>query len=85
MKCRKPLFASVSVLFAVLLSSNLGALNAQGPDLTSLTFVRAQTGKPQCSNACQARFRNCLSLKQIPSLECRGVYRDCVRFTCGPP
>jgi hypothetical protein len=74
--------AIVSVPFAVLLSASTGALNGRDADLTYLTAAAAQTAKPQCMNTCRARYRNCQSLKQIPSSECRGVYQDCTRFTC---
>jgi hypothetical protein len=33
-------------------------------------------------DTCRARYRDCLSLKQIPSSECRGIYQDCIRYTC---
>jgi hypothetical protein len=46
------------------------------------TLARAQTAKQQCINTCRARYRDCLSLKQIPSSECRGIYQDCARYTC---
>ena len=81
MKCSKRSFAFVSVLFAVLLSSGSGKLNARDADPASLTFVVAQTSRRQCINTCRARYRDCLSLKQIPSYECRGVDRDC-RYNC---
>ena len=81
MKCRKRSFAVVSVLFAFLLSLSTGTLNARDADLASLTFAAAQTAK-QCTNTCRARYRDCRSLKQIPSSECRGVYQDCIRYTC---
>jgi hypothetical protein len=87
MKCSKRSFPVVSVLFAVLLSLlslvvSKGPLNARDADLASLTFAVAQTAKQQCINTCRARYRDCRSLKQIPSSECRGVYQDCTRFTC---
>jgi hypothetical protein len=87
MKCSKRSFASLSVLFAALLSLLLlvmstGILNARDADLASLTFAAAQTAKRQCVNTCRARYRDCLSLKQIPSSECRGIYQDCSRYTC---
>ena len=82
MKCSKRSFAVVSVLFAVLLSSSTGTLNARDADLASRTFAAAQTAKQQCMNVCRARYRACFSLKQIPASECRGVYQDCIRFTC---
>jgi hypothetical protein len=82
MKCRKRSFAVVSVLLAPLLSLSTGTLNARDADLASLTFAAAQTAKQQCINTCRARYRDCLSLKQIPSSECRGIYQDCTRYTC---
>ena len=74
-------FAFVSILYAALLLSSTGTLNARDADLASLTFAAAQTSK-QCVNTCRARYRDCLSLKQIPPSECRGVYQDCIRNTC---
>ena len=82
MKCSKRSFAVVSVLFALLLSLSTGTLNARDADLASLTFAAAQTAKQQCMNTCRARYRDCRSLKQIPSFECRGIYQDCTRDTC---
>jgi len=83
MKCSKRSFAVASVPFALLLSLSTGrTLNARDADLTSLTVAAAQTSHRQCMNTCRARYRDCQSLKQIPSSECRGVYRDCTRFTC---
>jgi hypothetical protein len=79
MKCSKRSFAVVSVLFAVLLSSSQGTLNAPDADLGPLIFAAAQTAKQQCIKTCRARYRDCRSLKQIPSFECRGVYQDCTR------
>jgi hypothetical protein len=87
MKCSKRSFAVVSVLFAALLSLlsllvDTGTLNARDADPASLTFAAARTAKQQCINTCRARYRDCLSLKQIPSFECRGIYQDCNRYTC---
>ena len=82
MKCSKRSFTIVSALFAVLLSSSTETLNARDADLASRTFAAAQTAKQQCINTCRARYRDCLSLKQIPSSECRGIYQDCTRYTC---
>jgi hypothetical protein len=82
MKFSKRSFVVVSVLFAELLSLSTGALDAGHADLASLTFAAAQTAKQQCKNTCRARYRDCLSLKQIPSSECPGIYQDCTRFTC---
>jgi hypothetical protein len=82
MKCRKRSFAATPVLLALLPLSNAGALNARDANLGSLFFAAAQTTKQQCINICRARYRDCLSLKQIPSSECRGIYQDCTRSTC---
>jgi hypothetical protein len=82
MKCSKRSVAVASVLFALPLSMSMGTLNARDADLASFTFAAAQTAKHQCINTCRARYRDCLSLKQIPSSECRGVYQDCTRYTC---
>jgi hypothetical protein len=65
----------LAFLFAVLLSLSTGTLNARDADLASLTFAAAQTNKQQCINACRSRYRHCLSLKQIPSSECRAFTR----------
>jgi hypothetical protein len=82
MKCSNRSFAVVSVLFALLLSFSTGTLNARDADLDSLVFVAAQTANQHCINTCRARYRDCRSLKQIPFAECRGIYRDCTRYTC---
>ena len=84
MKCSKRSIAIMPVLFA-LLQLSTGTLNARDADLTALTFAAAQTAKRQRMNTCRARYRDCLSLKQIPSSECRGIYQDCTRFTCNAP
>jgi hypothetical protein len=82
MKCSKRSFAVVSVLFTFLLSLSAGTLNARDTDPASLTLAAAQSAKQQCTNTCRARYRDCRSLKQIPSFECRGIYQDCTRNTC---
>jgi len=82
MKCTKRWFAIVSVIFAVLLSLNIGTLNAREADVAARTFAAAHTAKQQCINACRARYRDCRHMNQLPSSECRGIYRDCTRYTC---
>ena len=82
MKCDKQSFAAASALFALLLSLGTGTLNARDADLSSPIFAAAHTAKQQCINSCRARYRDCRSLKQIPSFECRGVYQDCTRNAC---
>jgi hypothetical protein len=75
-------FTVVSVLFAVLLSLSTETLNARDADFASRTFAAAHTANRKCINTCRARHRSCLSSKQIPSIECLGVYQDCTRYTC---
>src|SRR5262249_1590355 len=82
MKCSKRSFAVVSLLFAVLLSLNIGILHARDADLASRTIAAAQTAKQQCINTCRARYRDCRRLNQVPSFECGGFYQDCTRYTC---
>lgn len=82
MKCSKRSFVFVCLLFAVLLSSSIGALNARDTDPASRIFAAAQTAKQRCINTCRARYRDCRRLKQLPSSECRSVYEDCTRYTC---
>jgi hypothetical protein len=82
MKYSKRSLAVVSVLFAALLSLNIGTLGARDADLASRSFAAAQTAKQQCMNTCRARYRDCRHQKQIPSFECQNVYQDCTRYTC---
>ena len=82
MKSSKRSFAVVSVLSAVLLSLSIATLNARDSEIASHTFAAAQTVKQQCLNTCRARYRDCRRLNQLPSYECRGVYNDCIRYTC---
>jgi hypothetical protein len=79
MKCTKQSFAVICVLLAVPLSLSLGRLNARDADRA---LAAVQTAKQQCINTCRARYRDCRHLNQLPSFECRGVYRDCSRYTC---
>jgi len=65
-----------------LLLTTGAALNARDADFASRTFAAAHTAKGKCINTCRARYRDCLSLKQIPSSECRGIYQDCTRYAC---
>jgi hypothetical protein len=82
MKCTKRSFAVICVFLALPSSLSVGRLNARDADLASGTLAAAQTAKQQCINTCRARYRDCRHLNQLPSFECRGVYRDCSRYTC---
>ena len=79
MKCNKPSFLAVSVLVLALLPLSSATLNARD---ASIVMAAAQTAKQQCIKVCRDRYRACISLKQIPPSECRGVSQDCIRFTC---
>ena len=82
MKCNGLSFTVAVILFVAFLPLSSEPLNARDADNASTTFAAAQTAKQNCMNVCRSRYRDCLSLKQIPSFECRGVYQDCVRYTC---
>jgi hypothetical protein len=82
MKYSKRSFAVVLLLFAALLSLSTGTLNAREADLASRSFAAAHTAKQQCMNTCRARYRDCRHLNQLPSVECRGIYQDCTRYSC---
>jgi hypothetical protein len=82
MKSSELKLATVSALFAVLLSSSTEALDARDADLAPLTLAAAQTAKQQCTKPCRARYRDCRRLNALPSFECRDVYQDCIRYAC---
>lgn len=82
MKCTKPSLVVICALLAAPLYPSIGTLNARDSALATDTLAAAQTAKQQCMNTCRARYRDCRRLKQLPSFECRGVYQDCIRFTC---
>jgi hypothetical protein len=43
-----------------------------------ISVAAAQSDKQKRSNACRARYRDCIRLNQIPSFECQFVYNDCI-------
>jgi hypothetical protein len=69
---------------AVLLTAMIMmSISGQSHALDAPVAVAAsQNAKQQCLNTCRVRYRDCLSLKQIPSVQCRGVYQDCSRMAC---
>jgi hypothetical protein len=82
MKYNKRSFVVVSAFFALFLSLSSGTLNARDADRGALTLAAVQPAKQKCVNTCRARYRECRSLKQMTSFECRSVYQDCARWTC---
>jgi hypothetical protein len=81
MECKRSVVAA-SLLLAMPLWLSIGTLNARDAGVASQTFVTAHTAKRQCINACRARYRDCRHLNQLSSFECRGIYRDCTRYSC---
>ncbi len=69
------------LLIAVLMTSWIGPSHAQERE-QPLAVAAKPSAKQQCLNTCRVRYRDCLSLKQIPSAQCRGVYQDCSRIAC---
>jgi len=82
MKCSKSSFSVASALLVAFLPLTSEPLHARDADSASATFAAAHTSRQQCLKVCRARYRDCISLKQIPTFECRGVHQDCVRYTC---
>ena len=82
MRYSKRSFAVVLFLLSALLSLSIATLNAREADLASRAFAATHTAKQQCMNTCRARYRDCRHLNQLPSFECRGIYRDCTRYSC---
>jgi len=68
---------AVSVFSASLVLTPVG-VRAGADDGKSLTSTVAQVSKPKQTNACRARYRDCVKLNQIPSSECQYIYQDCI-------
>lgn len=68
----------VTAIMMMSISGQSHALEGAGP----VAVAASQNAKQQCLNTCRVRYRDCLSLKQIPSVQCRGVYQDCSRIAC---
>ena len=79
MKCTKCSFAVICLVLTVPLFLSTGRLSARDADLT---LAAAHTAKQQCMNTCRARYHDCVRVDQLPTWQCRGVYRDCTRYTC---
>jgi len=80
MKCTEWSYAVICVLLAVPLFLSTGRLSARGA--ASGTSAVAHTAKQQCINTCRSRYHDCIRVDQLPSWQCRGVYRDCTRYHC---
>ncbi len=73
---RIPILLSAMLMLSFIAPSH--ALDGMKP----VTVAAKQSAKQQCLNVCRVRYRDCLSLKQISSAQCRGVYQDCSRIAC---
>jgi hypothetical protein len=78
MKSRTWSFAVVFLLIATL-ALPAAAIKARDADDKPITLAAAQNSKQKQINACRARYRDCLRLKQLPSFECQYIYQDCTR------
>jgi len=68
-------FAVVSIFSPLALPA--ATLKARVDD-KPFTLAAAQTDKQKRTNACRARYRDCVKLNQIPTFECQYIYQDCV-------
>jgi hypothetical protein len=65
-------------LFFVAFASPPATVKARDAGDNPLTFAATQS-KQKRINICRARYRDCVSSKQIPSFECQYIYEDCTR------
>ena len=70
-------FASASIFFVALALSVAPVKAGEGDD-KPFTVVAAQSSKQKQTNACRARYRDCVKLNQIPAFECQYIYSDCI-------
>lgn len=54
-------------------------VEARDSDGKSVVLAAAQPSKTKQTNACRARYRDCVKLNQIPSSECQYIYQDCIK------
>jgi len=77
MKASISSFALLSI-FLVALALPTATVKARDADDKPLTLAATQTDKQKRTNACRARYRDCVKLNQIPTFECQYIYQDCV-------
>ncbi len=75
---------TLGATMGILTATSAGAWERGPVDLHRGSFMEAaQTAKQsQCIKTCRSRYRDCQSQKQVPSFDCRDVYKDCIHFTC---
>jgi hypothetical protein len=72
------LSSAIGLVFFAVLSSPPAMVHARDGSDSLQNIAAAQSSKQKRKNACLARYRDCLSLKQIPSFECQYIYEDCI-------
>jgi hypothetical protein len=70
-------FAFASIFF-VALALPVAPVKAGAGDNKPFTVAAAQSSKQKQTNACRARYRDCVKLNQIPAFECQYIYSDCI-------
>ena len=56
----------------------MATVKAGDADGKPVTVAAAQSSKQKRVSACRARYRDCVKLNQIPSVECQYTYQDCI-------
>ncbi len=74
---RSSVWTSIIVFMFSALALPAATVKARAND-KPLNVAAAQTDKQKRTNACRARYRDCVKLNQIPAVECQYVYQDCV-------
>jgi hypothetical protein len=69
---------AVVFIFVVALALSTATVKAGNSDNKPSTVAAAQSSKQKQTNACRARYRDCVKLNQIPPFECQYIYSDCI-------
>jgi hypothetical protein len=72
------LSSAIALVFFAALAWPPATVHARDGSDSLQNFAAAQSSKQKRKNACLARYRDCLSRRQIPSFECQYIYEDCV-------
>ncbi len=72
------LSSAMALVFFAALVWPPAAVRAHDSSGSLQNFAAAQSSKQKRMNVCRARYRDCLSLRQIPSFECQYIYEDCI-------
>jgi hypothetical protein len=69
---------ALGFIFLVALALPAATVKAGEGDAKPLIVAAAQSSKQKQTNACRARYRDCVKLNQIPTFECQYIYSDCI-------